>query len=182
MSFSITSISSWEPGIALRSVKICLAYYTGLPMTLLVFRPFGSLIQSRRQLAFRLFLGHCFQFGDQGCMLVSVGRSGEVCCSMAAACSFTVAILKSDSSGRTRSRAFCSRVMICIAFKEFPPKSRKRSSTPIPGTPSTSSQVRTMVFSRNVLGATNWTSDCRTWASGGGSARRSTLPFVVTGI
>ncbi len=46
-------------------------------MTLLVFRPFGSLIQSRRQLVFRLFLGHCFQFGDQGCILDSVGLGGE---------------------------------------------------------------------------------------------------------
>ena len=65
-----------------------------------------------------------------------------------------------------------------IASSEWPPSSKKLSSMPTRSTPSTSANSPQRISSCGVRGARR---ACVGAASGAGSARRSSLPFGVSG-
>ena len=79
---------------------------------------------------------------------------------------------------RTRSRN-CE--ITCVASSEWPPRSKKLSSTPTRSTPRTSLQIPASISSTGVRGATYPPPPPRPADSGAGSAARSTLPLAVSG-
>ena len=67
-----------------------------------------------------------------------------------------------------------------MAISECPPSSKKLSWMPIAATPITSAQISASSSSSGVRGAAGWP-PASSRRSGSGSARRSTLPFGVSG-
>ena len=90
----------------------------------------------------------------------------------------TVGASNSARSGTSTPNACRARETTCVASSEWPPSSKKPSSTPTRSAPSTSAQIPASTSSVAVRGAAY---AAPLPCSGAGSARRSTLPLAVSG-
>src|SRR6185436_2365669 len=101
-------------------------------------------------------------------------RSGSA--RIAATTPATVGDSKTWRSWRSMSNARRMRVMTWVAESEWPPSSKKSSSTPTRSTPRTPAQIPATISSTGSRGGT-CSAAARATLSGAGSARWSTLPL-----
>src|SRR6185369_5014430 len=99
----------------------------------------------------------------------------------AAARDATVGCSNINVLGRSRPRTSRRRLITRMSSSEWPPRSKKLSSTPTRSTPSTSRQTRAIRSSRSVRGGTYDACGSPSTSAGAGRAFRSTLPLGLRG-
>ena len=92
-----------------------------------------------------------------------------------------VGVMKSERTASSTARVRRTRETTCVASKEWPPRSKKLSSTPMRGCSKTSLQISASASSTGPEGATNSASACGAETSRVTRALRSTLPLAVRG-
>ena len=110
----------------------------------------------------------------------SAGPRSAAGTSSSAATARTVGFLNRSSTETRAPAALRSLAITCAASSEWPPRSKKSSSTPIRSTRSTSAQTAATVASEPGRGAVYCAVSSRP-RCGAGSARRSSLPLGSSG-